>query len=155
MLDFTPHFGRISMMVAKTSSDADSHRQLPGELRIALGCRILERRRLLRWSQQRLAETIGGQAVRISRIENGHVSPSLAEAVLLARGLEVSLDELVLGAEGTGGAKPKADPAAFRLRTQARAFEAIGSRHDLEVVAELLEKLIANRHAARTRPEKP
>ncbi len=93
--------------------------------------------------------------MRVSKIENGHVSPSLAEAVLLARGLQISLDELVLGVGGTGGAQPKADPAAGRLRVQARAFEAIGTCTEIEVVAEVLEKLIANRQAARTHPEKP
>ncbi|HEV7670074.1 MAG TPA: helix-turn-helix domain-containing protein [Thermoanaerobaculia bacterium] len=136
--------------MANSSSIAGSNRQLPKDLRIGLGCRILERRRLLRWSQQRLAETIGLQAIRVSKIENGHVSPSLAEAVRLARGLKISLDELVFGASGAlaaDEARPKADPAEGNLRAQARTLEAVGSSDEIEVVADLLRKLIADRKA--------
>ena len=133
--------------MANSSSDTGSNRQLPKDLRIGLGCRLLERRRLLRLSQQRLAEATGLQAVRLSKIENGHVSPSLAEAVRLARGLKVSLDSLVLGIsrgqQEPGG--PQADRPENELRAQARTLAAVGTEDEIEVVAQLLRKLIAGR----------
>lgn len=144
-----PRFGKIGDIVAISSTPALSNRQLPKDLRIGLGCRILERRRLLRLSQQRLAEATGIQAVRLSKIENGHVSPSLAEAVRLARGLKASLDSLVFGSPRTsedGG--PQAGKPESDLRSQTRTLEAVASGDEIEVIAELLRRLIAGRKAA-------
>ena len=134
--------------MANSSSNSLSNRQHPKDLRIGLGCRVLERRRLLRLSQQRLAEATGIQAVRLSKIENGHVSPSLAETVRLARGLKASLDALVFGGTRTPeDCGSRSDRPESNLRAQTRTLEAVASGDEIEVIAELLRKLIAGRKA--------
>ncbi len=104
----------------------------------------------MRWSQQRLSEATGIQAVRLSKIENGHVSASLAEAVRLARGLKASIDDLVFGPS-----RSSIERQGLGLRAQVQALEAVGAADELEIVAELLRKLIAGRRAASsTRPKR-
>ena len=49
------------------------------------------------WTQRELARRAGLRADRLSRLEHGHVEPSVQELVNLAGVFGVGLDELVLG----------------------------------------------------------
>lgn len=53
------------------------------------------------WSQERLAEAAGVSPDLVSRVERRRVSPTIGTAAKLARGLDVSLADLVAGAGPT------------------------------------------------------
>lgn len=63
-------------------------------LNTLIGARIAERRRLFGLSQARLAERVRLQPETISRLERGHVLPSLAKILDVADALELELHEL-------------------------------------------------------------
>lgn len=65
-----------------------------------LGQRIRKRRRVLKITQQQLAEAVGVTPQHISAIEEDKNSPSLALLPKLAEELGVSIDYLVTGKEG-------------------------------------------------------
>src|SRR5437016_7101795 len=75
------------------------NRQLPADQRRAIGVRILERRRTKRWTQREFARRIDIRYMRLSRLENGHVTLNLPELLLIAEGLDAGLEELVWGVE--------------------------------------------------------
>ena len=58
------------------------------------GTRIRELRRKRGWSQERLGAMVGFSQSKISKIENGDWD-SLSDLRLIARALEVSIEELV------------------------------------------------------------
>ena len=60
-----------------------------------LGERVKELRKEHGWSQSELGERIGTDSHRISRYENGHITPSVEGLVKLADALGVSVDYLV------------------------------------------------------------
>lgn len=62
---------------------------------MALGERIKELRKEHRWSQAELGELVGSDSQRISRYENGKITPSVDALIRLANVLEVSVDYLV------------------------------------------------------------
>jgi len=72
-------------------------RQLPAGERRALGARMVARRRTKRWSQRELARRTGIRYIRLSKLENGHVTPSLPELLFIAEALDASLEELLRG----------------------------------------------------------
>lgn len=59
------------------------------------GAQVAGRRRELGLRQQDLAKFIGRAPYRVVKIEAGEAKPQLAEAVLIARALGVSLEDLV------------------------------------------------------------
>jgi len=61
----------------------------------AIGLQIRDAREQAGLTQQRLAERIDCDVKSISRWENGHRSPDLADLVLLADGIGVPLADLV------------------------------------------------------------
>jgi transcriptional regulator with XRE-family HTH domain len=72
-------------------------RQLSEEHRRALGSRMVQLRRARRWSQRELGRRTGIRYMRLSKLENGHATPTLAELVLIAEALDAGLDELARG----------------------------------------------------------
>jgi transcriptional regulator with XRE-family HTH domain len=60
-----------------------------------VGARIAERRRVVGWSQARLAENVNLSTETISRLETGTTMPSLTRLASIARALEVDLPDLV------------------------------------------------------------
>jgi transcriptional regulator with XRE-family HTH domain len=76
------------------------------EVRAALGRRIVRRRRQRDWRQQELASLLGVTVVRLSQMENGHVSPTLVELLRLRAVLGLSLEELVVGEAPEGTTSP-------------------------------------------------
>jgi transcriptional regulator with XRE-family HTH domain len=74
------------------------------EVRATLGRRIVRCRRERDWRQQDLASRLGVTVVRLSQMENGHVSPTLVELLRLRAVLGLSLEELVVGEAPEGSA---------------------------------------------------
>jgi transcriptional regulator with XRE-family HTH domain len=64
-----------------------------------LGKRIRSIRQRKGWSLEELAERAGMHVTYLSSIERGHRNPTLNVTASLARGLAVSLSELVAGVE--------------------------------------------------------
>ncbi len=67
---------------------------------MSLGKRIRERRRILKITQQELAQAVGMTPQHISAIEQGKWAPSLTLLPRLAKELGVSIDYLVSGEQG-------------------------------------------------------
>jgi transcriptional regulator with XRE-family HTH domain len=65
------------------------------EMAMALGERIRLLRKEHGWSQAELGAHVGTDSQRISRYENGRITPSVEALVRLADALEVSVDYLV------------------------------------------------------------
>jgi transcriptional regulator with XRE-family HTH domain len=59
-----------------------------------VGARIAERRRVVGWSQARLAEEVRLSTETISRLETGTTMPSLTRLASIARALEIELRDL-------------------------------------------------------------
>jgi transcriptional regulator with XRE-family HTH domain len=87
-----------------------------------LGERLRDHRRQRGWTQRGLSARARIGTQRLSRIENGHNVPSLAESVRLASAFDISLDDLVLGRRSSKG-------------SNARTFLA----RDLGIVSDLTE----------------
>ncbi|MEP7010234.1 MAG: helix-turn-helix transcriptional regulator [Acidobacteriota bacterium] len=62
-----------------------------------VGSLLAQRRRDRRWTQSLLAQRVRTSPMRISRIENGHVPPTLQEALRLAEAFGTTLDDLLMG----------------------------------------------------------
>lgn len=75
-----------------------------------LGCRVREFRKLHRISQTELAAEVGCSSKTVGNIECGRVMPDLKQLVALSRITNMSLDELVFGAEYER--EPKSLPSA-------------------------------------------
>jgi transcriptional regulator with XRE-family HTH domain len=84
---------------------------------VRLASNLTELRGRAGLTQPQLAAETGLAALRISRIENGHVDPRTHELVALAAVLRVSLDRLVFAAEPA-----EADPLE-RLVKELRGVE--------------------------------
>ena len=67
---------------------------------MTLGQRIIERRKILKITQQELAQALGVTAQHISAIEQDKGAPSLSLLPKLAKELGVSTDYLLSGEEG-------------------------------------------------------
>ncbi|HEX4962562.1 MAG TPA: helix-turn-helix transcriptional regulator [Thermoanaerobaculia bacterium] len=122
-------------------------RQLPAEERRALGVRIAERRRAKRWSQREVARRTGIRSMRLSKLENGHASPSLSELLVLAEALDAGLEELVRGASPAGSRVER------YLGPPLQELEDLGSPEECAILGKLLRVLVAGFKA--TRPESP
>lgn len=62
---------------------------------VAFGARVRELRQAQGWSQERLAEAAGVNAVQVSHIENGEDEPKLRTILKLAKALRVSAGDLL------------------------------------------------------------
>jgi len=67
-----------------------------------LGKRIRSIRQCKGWSLEKLAERAGMHVTYLSSIERGHRNPTLNVLASLARGLAVSLSDLLVGVEKGG-----------------------------------------------------
>jgi len=110
-----------------------------------LGERIRELRKEHGWSQAELGEKVAADSQRISRYENGRLTPSLAAAVRLAEALDVSVDYLVI--EGASR-RPLTDADS----TLAQHLAELGAldEADRDAVLHIIDGLIAKnrvRHA--------
>jgi transcriptional regulator with XRE-family HTH domain len=67
-----------------------------------LGKRIRSIRQRKKWTLEILAERAGMHVTYLSSIERGHRNPTLNVLASLARGLDVSLSDLLVGVEKGG-----------------------------------------------------
>jgi len=118
---------------------ATRKRQLPADQRRAIGVRILERCRTKRWTQREFARRIGIRYMRLSRLENGHVTLNLPELLLIAEELDAGLEELVWGVEN----RP---PAALP------ELESFGTPEECAILRKLLWVLEEGLKAIRPNP---
>lgn len=110
------------------------NRQLPVEQRRLFGLQLLHRRRAFQWSQREVGRRTGIRHVRVSKLENGRVTPTVAELIALSEALNAGLDELVHGAP----------PAVQAEGTAALAeLEELGSPEEWAVLGKLLRALVA------------
>lgn len=122
-------------------------RRLTEEQRRAIGSRILQRRKTRRWSQRELGRRTGIPFLRLSKVENGHVTTTLPELVLLGRALDVSLDELVTGA-------PPAEASPLRrLPPELLELEEFASPEECAALGGLLRALLAGLKAGNGLPQ--
>lgn len=120
-------------------------RQLPAEERRALGARIVEHRRARRWSQREVARRTGIRYMRLSKLENGHATPSLSELLSIAEALDAGLEELVRGAP------PPGSKVERYLWPPLQELEGFGAPEECAILGKLLRVLVAGFKA--TRPE--
>lgn len=73
---------------------------------ISLGARIKYFRNDRKLSQEALAEIVSVNNDYISRIENGHLRPSLTLLISIANALEVSVDDLLVDSLSNPNAMP-------------------------------------------------
>ncbi|HZU60726.1 MAG TPA: helix-turn-helix transcriptional regulator [Solirubrobacteraceae bacterium] len=67
-----------------------------GPAPVGLGERIRQLRKEVGWSQAELGEKIGTDSQRVSRYENGRITPSLDAIVRVAEAFNVSIDYLLV-----------------------------------------------------------
>lgn len=121
-------------------------RQLPTEERRALGARIVEHRRAKRLSQREVARRTGIRYMRLSKLENGHFTPSLSELLSIAETLDAGLEELVRGAPAAGSRMER------YLLPPLQELEDFGVPEECAILGKLLRVLVAGFKA--TRPDR-
>jgi transcriptional regulator with XRE-family HTH domain len=108
---------------------------------MALGERIRQLRKEHGWSQAELGSQVGTDSQRISRYENGRITPSVDALVRLAEALGVSVDYLVReGAPRRPLNGPELGVLAERLVDLAELDE-----EDRVLVAGVVDGLVARR----------
>lgn len=123
----------------------DSHpsRKLPAAHRQALGSRIAKLRAARAWTQGELGQRTGIHPTRLSKLENGHATPSVCELILLAEALETTLDAFIR--EGPVEVSPFQQYIAPLLAK----LEELASAEELAVAARILRALVAGFDAVR------
>jgi transcriptional regulator with XRE-family HTH domain len=114
--------------------------QLGAEQRKAFGLRMMHRRRSMRWSQREFGRRTNIRYVRVSKLENGHVTPTVAELILIAEALNAGLDELVLGLPPTPPIPPAGSSEGLSPLAE---LEELGSQEEWAVLGKLLRSLVA------------
>jgi transcriptional regulator with XRE-family HTH domain len=111
--------------------------RLTPEDRRAVGARIAERRHAKRWSQRELGRRTGIPFTRLSKLETGQATPSLAELFLLAEALDAGLDELARGVLPAGSSVER------YLLPPLQELESFGSPEECAILGKLLRVLVA------------
>jgi transcriptional regulator with XRE-family HTH domain len=117
--------------------------KLTPEERRAVGTRIAERRRAKLWSQREFGRRTGIKFTRLSKLETGQATPSLAELVLLADTLDAGLDEI-----GRGVLAPAASTERYLL-PPLQELEDFASPEECAILGKLLRVLLAGFKATR------
>jgi transcriptional regulator with XRE-family HTH domain len=117
--------------------------KLTPEDRRAIGARIRERRDAKRWSQRELGRRTGITFTRISKLETGQATPSLAEMFRLAAALDAGLDEL-----GRGVLAPASKVERYVL-PPLQELEDFASPEECAILGKLLRVLLAGFKATR------
>jgi len=117
------------------------------EDRRSVGARIAERRQVKRWSQRELGRRTGITFTRLSKLETGQATPSLAELFLLADALDAGLDEITRGTLLANSSVER------YLVPPLQELEAFGSPEECAILGRLLRVLVAGFKA--TRPSAP
>lgn len=96
--------------------------KLPNAVTQALGAKLRSYRELAQKSQEQLAHDAEVERSRISKLENGHINPSLLTLATLCHCLDITLAELFEGVTAT--LPPASQGGALRRRNQAHAEKA-------------------------------
>jgi len=123
---------------------ASVKKQLPADHRRAIGVRIVERRRTKRWNQREFARRIGIRYMRLSRLENGHVTISLPELIVIAEDLNAGLEEIVWGTE-----RRTASASELELLPLAE-LEGFGSPEECAILRKVLRIFVEGLKAIRS-----
>jgi transcriptional regulator with XRE-family HTH domain len=118
--------------------------KLTPEERRAVGTRIAERRRAKQWSQREFGRRTGITFTRISKLETGQATPSLAELLLVATTLDAGLDELGRGVLAS------ASSAERYLLPPLQELEDFASPAECAILGKLLRVLLAGFKATAT-----
>jgi transcriptional regulator with XRE-family HTH domain len=86
-----------------------SRRPRKAPLRQVLGRRIVQARKRKGWSQEKLARRLEVSKGRVGKWERGLHTPSLEDVAKLSGVLEVTLEELILGARAPAPEIPPAE----------------------------------------------
>ncbi|MDH0202780.1 MULTISPECIES: helix-turn-helix domain-containing protein [Comamonadaceae] len=107
--------------------------KLPNAVTQALGAKLRSYRELAQKSQEQLAHDAEVERSRISKLENGHINPSLLTLATLCHCLGITLAELFDGVTAT--LPPASQGGELRRRNQAHAeknpapSKAVGADH--------------------------
>ena len=93
--------------------------KLPNAVTKALGVKLRNYRELAQKSQEQLAHDAEVERSRISKLENGHINPSLLTLATLCHCLSITLEQLFEGVTAT--LPPASQGGALRRRNQAHA----------------------------------
>lgn len=93
--------------------------KLPNAVTKALGVKLRSYRELAQKSQEQLAHDAEVERSRISKLENGHINPSLLTLATLCHCLSITLEQLFEGVTDT--LPPASQGGALRRRNQAHA----------------------------------
>ncbi len=111
---------------------------------MGLGERTRQLRKEMGWSQAELGEKIGTDSQRVSRYENGRISPSIDAMVRIAEAFNVSLDYLLVDGVARRPLHVAEDSLGDRLANVGELPEA-----DLAALLNVLDRLAAkNRRTA-------
>ncbi len=110
----------------------DSFSSTPLRFAALVGFRLAERRRGHHWTQKQLADRARTTPMRLSRIENGHVPPTLQEAVRLAEAFGTTLDDLWVR---------RPDGAETPWLAKIQPIEQAATEEEFRVFSRLLEAL--------------
>ncbi len=111
--------------------------KLTSEERRAIGTRIAERRKAKQWSQREFGRRTGITFTRLSKLETGQATPSLAELVLIANTLDAGLDELGRGVLAS------ASSAERNLLPPLQELEDFASPAECAILGKLFRVLLA------------
>ena len=136
--DCLPVGSRTAAIRQAVGADTCPNRPVVGKA-ITLGAALREARRDAGLSARDLERLTGISTAQISKVESGaRTDPSFRTVMRLARGIGISLDDLVARTEGQSVQQPAAKPAALaRLLADLRKAKS-GQEH----ADELLEKTI-------------
>ncbi len=120
----------------------DTSRKDKGE-RMEIGNRLCELRRAKGLTQDALGKRAGLTPIRISRVENGHVTPSLAVLVRWAKALDVELYQLFFVEDGKPEARklPEHIPVQAQERSLLGLFRQMGSE-DRSLLVSLAREMV-------------
>jgi transcriptional regulator with XRE-family HTH domain len=105
---------------------------------MGLGERVRQLRKEMGWSQAELGDKIGTDSQRVSRYENGRISPSVDAAVRIAEAFNVSLDYLLVEGVARRPLHVAEDSLGDRLANVGELPEA-----DLAALLNVLDSLVA------------
>lgn len=80
-------------MVSDANTKTPKKRREKTEISVSVGKAIATRRRLLRLTQQTLAEALGVEKVTVSRLESGEIAPTVDRLAALSKALNCAITD--------------------------------------------------------------
>ena len=86
-------------MVSKTEPKLPKKRREKTEISVSVGKAIAARRRLVRLTQQKLAEALGVEKETVSRMESGEIAPTVDRLAALSKALNCAITDFFANGE--------------------------------------------------------